>query len=229
MMRVGIFGGTFDPIHVGHLDVVGASAHALRLDRVVLVPANVPPHRSSPRASAAHRFAMAALAVRTRPHVILSDLEMLSDQPSFTSTTLDRLAARGIETRGLFLITGADAFRDIATWRDYPMLLDRCHFVVVSRPQYPVVELRDALPALSGRMIEWREANVELGEPRVLLVDAPTAPVSSTDIRRRVAEAAPIAGLVPDDVAAYIEKHGLYRTEGDGGVFDSFTRSAPRS
>jgi len=214
-MRIGLFGGTFDPIHVGHLDVVDAARQALSLDRVVILPANVPPHRSSPHASAVHRFAMAALAVRARPNLVLSDLEMLSDQPSYTATTLERLASRGTDTRGLFFITGADAFREIATWRDYPALLDRCHFVVVSRPQHPAAALRDALPALSGRMIEPPAAHDELGAPRVILVDAPTAAVSSTDIRQRVADDASIAGLVPDDVAAYIEKHGLYRIEGD--------------
>jgi nicotinate-nucleotide adenylyltransferase len=214
-MRVGLLGGTFDPIHVGHLDVARAAAAALGLGRVLLVPANVPPHRAAPHASAAHRFAMAALAVLDRDDLLVSDLEMMSTGPSYTAATLDRLAARGLDTRRLFLITGADAFREIDTWQAYPALLDRCHFVVVSRPALPAASLRAALPALSGRMIEAPCAAADLADPRVVLVDARTAAVSSTDVRRRVAAGSTIAGLVPEAVATHIEKHGLYRQERD--------------
>src|SRR5438046_60424 len=116
-MTVGLFGGTFDPIHRGHLDVAAAARRALHRDRVLSVPANVPPHRGQPRAAAAHRFAMAALAVADHEAFAVDDLEMQSDAPSFTSVTLDRLAARGIDTRQLCLITGADAFRDLPSWK----------------------------------------------------------------------------------------------------------------
>jgi len=124
-MSVGVLGGTFDPIHLGHLDVAEAARRALGLERLMLLPANVPPHRSMPQASAAHRFAMAALAIQDRTELVVSDLEMLSDEPSYTSVTLDRLQARGIDMGALVLVTGADAFRDIQTWKDYPQLLDR--------------------------------------------------------------------------------------------------------
>ena len=119
-MRIGLFGGTFDPIHVGHLDVVRAGAGGLALDVVWLVPARVPPHRSAPHASASHRFAMAALAVQHEDDVILSDLEMDAHGPSYTAETLDRLQANGVDLRSAFFIIGADAFRDIAAWKDYP-------------------------------------------------------------------------------------------------------------
>jgi nicotinate-nucleotide adenylyltransferase len=136
---------------------------------------------------------------------------MLSGAPSYTSTTLDRLAARGIDTREIVLITGADAFRDIATWRDYLAILDRCHFAVVSRPGVTAASLRQALPELSDRMVDGPCDAGALTRPRVILVDAPTAPVSSTEIRRRVSAGQPIDGLVPDNVARHIGKHGLYR------------------
>lgn len=222
MTRLGLFGGTFDPIHAGHLDVVEGARRALALDRVVVVPARVPPHRASPGASAAHRFAMAALALRGNPHVVLSDLEMQSDEPSYTDATLDRLAAQGIDTRRLFLVTGADAFREIATWRSYPDLLDRCHFVVVSRPGHPALDLQGALPTLSGRMIASGPAfSGHFDGPKVILVDAPTAPVSATDIRRRIADGISVQGLVADDVATYIDKHELYKERGLGGFPNS--------
>jgi nicotinate-nucleotide adenylyltransferase len=209
--RIGIFGGTFDPVHVGHLDVAEAAIRALALDRVLLMPSNVPPHRMAPRASAPHRFAMCALAISDREQLALLDLEMLSRETSFTSTSLDRLASLGLNMRGLFLIAGGDAFREIETWKDFPELLDRCHFVVVSRPESAASSLRAALPGLAGRMVEPSPDLSAEDPPRIVLIDAPTAAVSSTDIRRRLAAGESIAGLVPASVARYIAKHGLYR------------------
>jgi nicotinate-nucleotide adenylyltransferase len=209
---LGLLGGTFDPIHVGHLDVAAAARQALGLDRILVVPANVPPHRVAPRASAAHRFAMAAIAAQDRPELLVSDLEMRSSDPSYTSTTLDRLSEQGVDPRSACLVLGADAFGDIRTWKAFPAILDRCHFVVVSRPGCPSPSLRSALPELSGRMIDATGMlSIDAGtEPRIVLVDAPTAPVSATEVRRRLAASESITGLVPDLVARYIDKHGLY-------------------
>jgi nicotinate-nucleotide adenylyltransferase len=207
-MRTGVFGGTFDPIHVGHLDVALAARRALGLSRVEIMPARWPPHRHPPAASAAHRFAMAALAVQGHAGLVVSDLEMEADGPSYTSATLDRLAGRGTDLTGLFLITGADAFRDIATWKDYPGILDRAHFVVVSRPGCAAPTLRHLLPGLAGRMIE---TPLEIpSRPGIVLVDAPTAPVSSTTVRDRLARGQSIDGLVPPAVKTYIETQDLY-------------------
>ena len=209
--RLGLLGGTFDPIHAGHLDVAAAALQALALDGVLLMPANVPPHRSAPQASAPHRFAMCALAIADRERLALLDVELLSKETSFTSASLDRLAAHGVDTRGLFLIAGGDAFREIETWKDFPALLDRCHFVVVSRPATPASSLRAALPGLSDRMVDPARDLPVGGPARIVLVDAPTAPVSSTDVRRRLTAGESIAGLVPDPVARYIARHGLYQ------------------
>jgi len=210
MSRLGVFGGTFDPVHTGHLDVARAAADALDLGRVLFMPANVPPHRSPPHASAAHRFAMAALATLDDERLAVSDLEMLSSAPSYTSATLDRLAGMGLVGSDVFLITGADAFRDIGTWKDFPALLDRCHFVVVSRPGCSATSLRTALPELADRMVTPPFGAQAQGRPHIILVDATTAPVSSTDVRRRVAAGEPVTGLLPDPVARYMEKHQLY-------------------
>jgi nicotinate-nucleotide adenylyltransferase len=210
MSRIGIFGGTFDPVHVGHLDVARAALRAVELDRVLLMPANVPPHRSSPHASAPHRFAMCALAIAGHDRLGLLDDEMLSSEPSYTSSTLARLEARGMNTRELFLITGADAFRDIGSWKDYPAILDRCHFVVISRLGQTASSLRETLPSLAGRMRPASPRVAQGDKLSVVLVDSPTAPVSSTEIRRRAAGGTSLAGLVPDLVAEYIRKHELY-------------------
>jgi len=215
--RTGVLGGTFDPIHAGHLDVADAARTELALDEVWLVPSCVPPHRmAGPHASVHHRFAMVALAAADRPGIVASDLELQAPGPSFTSATLNRLAATGRRPWQLFFITGADAFEEITTWRDYPDILDRAHFVVISRPGTPVGSLRRRLPALAPRMIgpdaDLERRLVAGGATGVFLLDAATADVSSTDIRRRVASGGSLAGLVPAGVETYIRRHRLYAT-----------------
>jgi nicotinate-nucleotide adenylyltransferase len=207
-MRQGFLGGTFDPVHQGHLDLAEAARTALALDRVVLVPARTPSHRGAPQASAAHRFAMTALAIEPFPHLFLSDLEMEEAGPSFTDTTLDRLVARGVDLAGLFVLTGADTFAEIRTWKNFPAVLDRCHFVAVSRPGLPVARLPERLPDLAARM---RPASGAIPDrSAILLVDAHTADVSATDVRLRLAAGDSLSGLVPEAVARYIHKHRLY-------------------
>jgi nicotinate-nucleotide adenylyltransferase len=207
-MKIGLFGGTFDPIHCGHLDVAHAARQALGLDSVWMIPARVPPHRTLPRASAAHRFAMVALAVEEETHLLVSDVEMECDGPSYTVATLDRLEARGLSGRTLYFITGADAFKDIESWKAYPAILDRCHFIVVSRPGCGVQEMRQAVPALAGRMLDLPCSTP--AAPSIFLVDAPTAPVSSTSVRQAIENRGPLEGLVPSRVSTYIDRHGLY-------------------
>lgn len=213
----GLLGGTFDPIHCGHLDAALAVRRALRLDEVLLVPGGVSPHRRTPpRASSFHRFAMVALASADAEGLLASDLELAEPGPSYTARTLDRLLQHGYSPSQLFFITGADAFADIAAWYDYPAVLERGHFVVVSRPGHPVAHLRQRLPALASRMREvsgGRKANASVirpSAPAIFLLEVATADVSSTEIRRRVAHSQPIDGLTPPMVDAYIRRHRLY-------------------
>ena len=211
--RVGILGGTFDPIHGGHLDAADAARRACALDAVLLVPARAPAHRASaPHAPAAHRFAMAAMAAQGCDDLRVSDIELRHEGPSFTAVTLQRLAALGHRPEQLFFITGADAFADIATWHDYPAVLDRSHFVVVARPGHPVAALR-ARAGLRGRLREAAGSAPAGGESvSIWLVDAATRDVSSSALRRRIGAGQPIDGLVPDAVARHIARHGLYST-----------------
>lgn len=212
--RLGIFGGTFDPVHLGHVDAAEAAGRALRLDELWLMPSRLPPHRHhEPRTSAYHRFAMVALASLGLDRVTASDLELQRPGRSYTSETLERLHAEGHDARQLFFITGADAFAEIATWKDYPALLDRCHFVAVARPNREVHELAAVLPDLADRMIEVSATTpltAVAESPAIYLVEAQTADVSSTDIRRRAARGLSLDGLVPADVATYIRRQRLY-------------------
>jgi nicotinate-nucleotide adenylyltransferase len=209
--RVGILGGTFDPIHAGHLDLGIVAQTLLTLTRVYVIPARVPPHRPQPMASSFHRFAMVALAVANRRGWRASDLELESaEQRSYTTMTLQKLQEQGFAASELFFIIGADAFAEIETWRDYPNILDRSHFAVVSRPGCSVEDLPRLLPRLRRRMIRPPVGAIDERDPAIILIDERTADVSSTVIRERRANGESISGLVDLGVEQHIEQHGLY-------------------
>jgi nicotinate-nucleotide adenylyltransferase len=227
--RIGVLGGTFDPIHAGHLSVAVQAADALALDRVLLLPSRVPPHRSvDPSASVFHRFAMTALAARSDSRLAASDVELARAGTSYTADTLRALHESGIERWQIFFLTGADAFAEIATWREYPAVLDLANFVVCSREGVAATSLALRLPDVAPRMIPVPDiaarpgADVaathradETGSPetRVFLLDVRTPDVSSTDIRARARAGRPLAGLVPPEVDEHIRRHGLYGAE----------------
>jgi nicotinate-nucleotide adenylyltransferase len=209
--RVGILGGTLDPIHLGHLETALAARAALALDRIIILPSRVPPHRPhQPRASRYHRFAMAALAVNGVGGLSVSDVELCAPGPSYTADTLTRLHATGLTPSQIFFITGADAFADIGTWHRYPEVLGLSHFVVVSRPGHPAWNMRTRLPPLASRMVSAANDTEHHGQPAIFLLDARTPDVSSTEIRRRVAAGEPLTGLVPPAVEQHIVQHNLY-------------------
>jgi nicotinate-nucleotide adenylyltransferase len=215
----GLVGGTFDPVHLGHLDVAHAAQSALGLDRMVFIPAKQPPHRGTPAAGAADRLAMLELAIAGQPHWETSSIELDADGPSYTDVTLGRWIARtSAAERDLTLcfVVGADAFAGIAQWHRYPALFDRCHFAVVSRPGFSALDAPARLPALARRMVVAKQQYQTPTEPCIFLIDARTAPVSSTDVRALIDRGASLAGMVPDAVAAYIDAHRLYRREAHG-------------
>jgi nicotinate-nucleotide adenylyltransferase len=214
--RAGILGGTFDPIHRGHLDIAEAAQTALELTRMFVIPSNVPPHRPQPQASSFHRFAMVALAVAGRPGWRASDLELRGQPPSFTIATLQQFHARGYTPGELFFVLGADAFADIESWKSYPSILACAHFVVVSRPGFSVRSLPVQMPQLARQMTSPAAGPDSLDTPIIILLDAETADVSSTDIRDMRASGESIAGLVDIGVQQHIEQHGLYTSTAQG-------------
>lgn len=230
--RTGVLGGTFDPIHLGHLAVARQAADGFGLDRVLLLPSRTPPHRPvDPSASLFHRFAMVALAAAADARLVASDLEMSRPGPSYTADTLRALCATGLGAWQIFFLIGADAFAEIATWRDYPAVLDLAHFVVCSRPGAAAAALPARLPDLAARMtpvpIPGSEdpglpfedpglhpigggTGVKAPKTRVFLLDCATPDISSTSIRAHARAGRPLAGLVPPEVDDYIRRHGLY-------------------
>jgi nicotinate-nucleotide adenylyltransferase len=215
--RIGLLGGTLDPIHVGHVDTAAAALRTLGLGRVYVLPSHVPPHRSQqPIASGYHRFAMAALAVNGIDGLAASDVELRTPGPSYTADTLTRFQQRsGLTASQIFFITGADAFAEIETWHRYPDVLDLAHFVVVSRPGSSSESLRERLPALTTRMVSVTpDGSRTEHAPCIFLVDVRTPDVSSTDIRKRLLAGESIRNLVPAAVERHIVQHGLYAQRG---------------
>ncbi len=212
--RTGILGGTFDPIHEGHVAAAEAARAALALDRVLLMPSHLPPHRpAGPRATAFHRFAMVSLAADGHARLEACDLELALPGPSYSAVTLARLLELGFRASQLYFITGTDAFAEIASWRRYPAVLDLANFVVISRPGQSFDGLRAKLPDLVGRMqVVDGPAATEVDDERraILLVNAATPDVSSTSVRERAARGESLSGLVAPAVERHIEKHGLY-------------------
>jgi nicotinate-nucleotide adenylyltransferase len=211
--RIGILGGTLDPIHCGHIGAAVAARDALDLSSVFVVPSHVPPHRAlRPVASSYHRFAMAALAVSSEARLETNDDELLTDGPSYTVDTLERLHAKGFAASQIFFIMGADAFAEIATWKRYPEVLNLAHFVVVSRPGHSV-SVTERFPALANRVVGPGDSVYDAAHPSICLIAAATPDISSTAVRDRLKRGESITGLVPPLVEAHIVKHRLYRAE----------------
>lgn len=212
-MHVGLLGGTFDPVHYGHLDLAEAARVRLGLDEVWFVPAGHPPHREMPGASAAHRFAMLALALAGRQHMRLSDIEMGVDGPTYTIDTLDRLEAHHPALAGRFcFVIGADAFAEIRTWREWTRLLDRCRFAVVARPGYRVEELPARLPDIAHRMSDSPADDAD-----IVLIDAVTRAISATALRDALTRGEDVSTLLPAAVAEYAVREQLYSREASRG------------
>jgi nicotinate-nucleotide adenylyltransferase len=195
-MKLGVMGGTFDPIHLGHVAMAEAAADCAGLDRVLLIPANVPPHRAAATAPARDRLAMVRLAAAGHPRLEVSDIELRRPGPSYTLDTL-RALARERPRAELHLLLGWDAARDIRAWHGPDEVLRLARPVVVSRPGYTVPTERDL--ASAGIEPTW-----------AILCDVPTPDVESTDVRRLLLDGGSLAGLVDPAVEAYLRNHRLY-------------------
>jgi nicotinate-nucleotide adenylyltransferase len=205
--RVGILGGTFDPIHYGHLVIAEQVRQALQLDRVVFVPAPRPPHKLDDElATAADRAAMVELAIADNPSFAPSDIELGRDGPSYTADTVAELAGeaarQGVE-RELFFILSAEAFAELQSWHDPARVLESARLAVVSRPGWP-------LP--SRARIEAIVPGGAVSADRVECIETLPLANSSSDVRARVAAGKSIRYLVPPAVEAYIRDHRLYRS-----------------
>ena len=198
--RVGILGGTFDPIHVGHLMTAEAVRDEYHLDKVIFIPAAVPPHKQNQDVTEAmHRYVMTVLATCSNPNFEVSDIEMNRPVPSYTIDTIRELLERFGEDTEFYFITGADAIQEIHTWDRIEELLEMCHFIGASR--------QVCLPDVN----QIKASFGELGKRKIHRLETPELEISSTDIRNRIKKGYSIKYIVPTAVEQYIYKQGLYR------------------
>jgi nicotinate-nucleotide adenylyltransferase len=196
---VGILGGTFDPIHLGHLAIVEEAREALGLERVLLVPAAHPPHKPGrPITAAAHRLAMAELAVVGNPALTVSPMEIERGGPSYTVDTLADVRRDGDGMAPLWFILSSEALAGFASWRQPDRILELARLAVMPRGEGERVDAAWVAARFPGR------------EDRVRFLAGPLLPISGSVVRRRVAAGRSIRYLVPDPVARYIADHALY-------------------
>ena len=201
-MREGILGGSFDPIHSGHLHVAEECRRRLALDRVLFVPASVPPHkRDVPLTDARHRFEMVSLAVARVPAFEVSDAELARTGPSYMVDTVSAELARLGEGAEIFFLMGADQALEIHTWHNVEELARLCTLVAVPRPNFSLDDLDQLESSLPADVVQQLKAAA---------LDIPPVDISSSEIRRRVRERTSISKLVPPAVEEYIRTHQLY-------------------
>ncbi|MFZ2052672.1 MAG: nicotinate-nucleotide adenylyltransferase [Candidatus Aminicenantales bacterium] len=214
--RIGLLGGTFNPVHLGHLRAAEEVRSRFALDRILFIPSYFPPHKQTTgMASPEDRFAMVELAVRAYACLVASPLEIEAQERSYSIITLNKVKAIYPDA-WIFFILGVDAFLEIETWKSYREVLEQCRFIVISRPGFDLAAARNALPPeYEESFHDFPEAE-DIGEDflaqfRIFLLAIPALDISSTEIRRRVRRGRSIHGLVPGSVEEYIHRKNLYQ------------------
>lgn len=209
-MRIGFFGGTFDPIHQGHLILASYAASSARLDYVLFAPAAVPPHKARLITDVSQRIEMLNLAIEHDERFAMTTVDLERDGPHYSADTLAILAERH-PCASLFFLMGSDSYRDLPSWHEPMRLFDHASLLVGKRPN-----------SLFDENLLWQA--LPLAKTKTEFVDIPLIEISSTEIRQRVAQQLPIDYLVPRSVQTYIETNGLYLdtvvTEFDRRIFD---------
>jgi len=219
--RIGIFGGTFDPPHLGHLLLAETIREQFALDEILFVPSHQPPHKQrEDMTSPAHRYALVVAATLHNPAFSPSAIEVNRPGRSFSIDTVRELREHGDAATELFFVAGLDSFLQIETWKDYEELLDSCDFIVVSRPNNSFERIHGVLPErFHDRIVDVRgrtngvEPAVDRADstPRIYLSDAVYLDVSATGIRSRVRAGRTVRYRVTPEVERYLQTHGLYR------------------
>ena len=211
--RIGILGGTFNPVHNGHLKAAETVIEKFFLDRILFIPSFIPPHKKNSCAAApGHRFNMVTLALAGRSDFVPSRIEIDAREKSYSIITLNKIKKQNPESR-VFFILGIDAFLEIDTWKDYTDLIEGCSFIVISRPGF---NLKDAKNIIGGkyakRMIEIKSPinEKDVGCYDFFLLHMESLDIASSDIRERIKKGESIRGMVPKEVEKYIKEKKLY-------------------
>ena len=201
--RIALFGGSFDPIHLGHLIIARSVAEQLEIDQVIFLPSATPPHKAADDLLAAeHRCEMVKLAIAEEPIFALSDFDLAREGPSYTIETVAHFRQEFGPATVLHWIIGADSLPELPTWYRAGDLVESCHVVTAARPGWERIDFDALRPQFSEEQIATLRAN---------MVETPRIDISATDIRRRVRADKSIRYLVPESVRQYILEHGLYR------------------
>lgn len=222
-LKLGLFGGSFNPIHNGHLALAGHVLDKLQLDRVLFMPTGDPPHkRDGSLAPATHRYEMVRLAIADRPAFGLSDMEIRRIGKSYTIDTVQTLQHQFGSSTDLYLLIGLDAFLDLPNWKDPRELLRRCRFVVVPRPgqsfqSLATMPLLPTLPPQALVQLDTGESlRLDIATPScrgIVCLPIPPCSTSASDIRHRIRHGTTLANLLPPLVESYILQHRLYQEE----------------
>lgn len=214
---IGIFGGTFDPIHYGHLRLAEEMAESLALSSIRFIPAGTPPHRTRPRTDAAHRLEMVKIATANNPRFVVDQREVQLPRLSYTVDTLRSLRAEVGDMQPLCLLLGADAFLGLSSWHCWQELFELAHIAIAHRPGFPQSTWKDAMPDILREEVATRMANSEdLNHcPAGLIVAHPITAldISATHIRDTLRAGRNPRYLLPDAVLEYIHTHQFYLPE----------------
>jgi len=211
--RIGLFGGTFNPIHLGHLRGAEEIREAFRLEEIIFIPSSIPPHKVTEKVmEAKHRLEMARLATADNPHFSTSDIEVSRPGKSYSIDTIHFFRDR--QQEALFFILGGDAFVEIETWKEFQNLFSFCHFIVMLRPGSQKNSSSSPLP--KGLIPNFRydpgeKAWVHLSGHQLYFREISFLDISSTKVRELIEKGESVRYLIPAEVEAYIQKHGLYR------------------
>lgn len=221
--RIGIYGGTFDPVHLGHLEVAEKVSKLFEIDELLFVPAQVAPHKlASEVTPALHRYAMLVLATQQQSQLYVSSFELDAPGRRYTVDTLAHFQAELGASAELFFLMGADSWSEISTWRDWELLLQMVNHIVVTRPGYEI-SWDQMSSSMANRVVNLRgsdktsKISAQAGSPRIFVTDAAMVDISATDIRRaaRADNGERLIELVPRPVADYIRKYKLYRDKNE--------------
>ncbi|MCE5329480.1 nicotinate-nucleotide adenylyltransferase [bacterium] len=203
-LKIGIMGGTFNPIHHGHLVAAGEALHQFHLDKVIFIPSGDPPHKDFHEEKIAeHRYLMTVIATSSNKNFFVSRIEIDRKGKSYTIDTIKELKKIYGQSSNLYFITGADAILEILSWKKTQEIIQLCSFIAATRPGYDISRIQE----LKERLFKKTKNNIE----KIFVMEVPALAISSTDIRKRVKGKKPIDYLVPEGVSNYILKHGLYK------------------
>lgn len=203
--RIAIMGGTFDPIHFGHLIAAETVREKYSLDKVIFLPSGNPPHKDRKRVTSKEdRYSMVQMATASNQYFDVSRMEIDREGYTYTIDTIREFVSVSSERTNIYFITGADAVYDILTWKDADKLLSVCRFIAVTRPGYNKKELEEEINTIKSN----HKCNINI-------LEIPDIAISSTDIRQRVSKGNSIKYLVPESIESYIQKNAIYQNRGE--------------